>query len=335
MLKGIWSGSLRQHATRLLGHKPEDLKDEVTFKLRYLTLTACTGAEPAALAALLDRRQMPDTMLYMCNRPVPPAEESSRELHKVVHDQIVGYEALAKELRIEVEEPARAAAVEKAMVLKPEALKLWIRYERMHDSMFHRSYNTLERPEAPQPEMEPEPDPAAPVESEADPAASAPPEPAVAEATTSGATFSEPAAGPVVTDEPAVERRSKRVATDEPVAPAPSAPIDAGRQAVADPDPDLADVPDQGTPAIVATASEFRLRIESRARRRENLEGLAPGPSRIPPEPPGEPPHVRVDAFGDAETPSRGAPASTDAAAPMNCRGDPEESPADHPDIDR
>jgi hypothetical protein len=223
LVKGTWTTSRRELATRLLGHKPEELTDEVSFTLRFLTLTACEGLTPEAVAELLDPRQMPDTLFYLRDRPLPPPEHSSNQLLQIVQEQIVEYEALARQLRIEVEEPARAAAADNAMVLKPDALALWIRYERMHDSMFHRSHNVLERPEPPQPEA----DPPAPEDIEEAASASPPAEPPIAEATPVQPPGSEPTDGPVVTGEPVVERQSKRVATDEPVAPVFTAENDA------------------------------------------------------------------------------------------------------------
>jgi hypothetical protein len=263
LIDGIpWAPSIREHATRLLGHKPEDRTDETSFKMLYLAVTTSAEVPPEIKADLLDPREMPDTLLHMCDRPLPTPEHSFQELLKVISDEITEYEALAKQLRIEVEEPARAAAVEKAMLLKGDALALWIRYERMHDSMFHRSYNTLERPEAPRPEREPEP--AAPVEipTEEDAAASAPPE---------------AADGPVVTDKPRVERQSKRVATDAPVAPAPITAVDA-------------EAP--GHDASVGA-----------------------GASQSQPQPPTGPPHVRVDTVIDAEASGQDASSGPDAAA--------------------
>jgi hypothetical protein len=284
LIDGIpWMPSLGEHATRLLGHKPQDHRtDEESYKILYLAVTANAEAPPKIRAALLDPRAMPDTLRHMRERPLPTPEHSFQELLKVVHDQLTEYEALARQLRIEVEEPARAAAVDKAVMLKGHDLALWIRYERMHDSMFHRSYNTLERPEAPRPEPEPEPEPAAPVEAptEEDAAASAP---------------AEPADGPVVTDEPRVERQSKRLATDAPVAPAPIAAVDA-------------EAPGHDASAGVAGAESSRSRCDGPA-------GLGPSASQTQPRPPTEAPHIRMDTVLDAAASGQDASASPDAAA--------------------
>ena len=55
----------------------------------------------AIKADLLDPRAMPDTLLHMCDRPLPTPEYSFQELLNVVSDQITEYEALAKQLRID------------------------------------------------------------------------------------------------------------------------------------------------------------------------------------------------------------------------------------------
>jgi hypothetical protein len=239
---GLWTHSCYERATRLLGHKPEDRRDEVSFRLCYHSIACMAPVPPDVQAALLDPRTMPDTLLAMRQHPLPPAEQSGQELAKIVGDQIAEYTALARQLRIEVEEPGRAAAVDKAMLLKKDDLALWIRYERMHDSMFHRSYNTLERPEAPQPEGNPAgaeetdeppvpaPAPAPETESPLDAAnasgavaAETPSNsgtcacPEAARTTEAGSPPATGAPGPVVADESDVERQSKRVATAEPV----------------------------------------------------------------------------------------------------------------------
>jgi hypothetical protein len=194
---------------------------------------------PDVQAALLDPRTMPDTLLAMREHPLPAAEQSGQELAKIVGDQIAEYTALARQLRIEVEEPGRAAAVDKAVLLKKHDLALWIRYERMHDSMFHRSYNTLERPEAPRPQG----DPAGPEGTDEPPVPAPETDSPLEGANASGAAVSAAAAeppsndgtcpestrtaeteappvtatdGPVVGGDSVVERQSKRVATVEP-----------------------------------------------------------------------------------------------------------------------
>jgi hypothetical protein len=292
--KGFWTHSCYERATRLLGHKPEDRKDEVSYRLCYHSIACMAPVPPDVQAALFDPCTMPDTLLAMRQHPLPPAEHSFKELLKVVNDQITEYEALAKQLRIEVEEPARAAAVEKAMMLKGDALALWIRYERMHDSMFHRSYNTLERPEAPRPEddsLVPEEteEPPAPAPASA-PRTETPPE----EADTSGAarsaaatgpssndgpcacpeaacttqTESPPvpgAEGPVIADGPDVERQSKRVATVEPNVSASGA-VNAGTQGVHEPADGVGfergtpgrDEPADGAPPAEAATNRWR-----------------------------------------------------------------------------
>jgi hypothetical protein len=236
-IQGTWTPSRRELAARLLGHRPEDPTDEVSYTLIYLTLTACEGLTPEVVSALLDPRRMPDTLFRLRERPLPPPEESRKKLGDIVAKQIVEYEALARRLRIEVEEPARAAAVENAMVLKGEALALWLRYERMHDSMFHRSYNALEEPEAPPPEAAPEAEPQAGPTAPMEGDGPVPEDNAGAAAPAADPLLME-GEGPLVTEESVVERQSKRVATAEPVdpvAPAASAENDAGGEATAAP----------------------------------------------------------------------------------------------------
>src|SRR6185437_14494963 len=46
-------------------------------------------------------------------------------------------------LRETIEEPERAGARTRAMLLEGETGACWLRYEKMHDSMFHRAYQGL------------------------------------------------------------------------------------------------------------------------------------------------------------------------------------------------
>jgi hypothetical protein len=244
LCNGTFGPSRLELTTRLLGHKPEDLTDEVSFTLRFIMLTACEERPPEVIARLLDPRAMPDTLAYLRHRPLPSVEESSEKLAKILQEQVLDYEERARRLRVEVEEPARAAAIEKAMLLKGQDMALWLRYERMHDSMFHRSYNTLERPEARQHDA----DPGAPGDSKDDDAAAPPGDAPIEENTVSDATASDPMGGPVVTNEGVEERQTKRVEADEPVASDFGAENSSGTKAEGD--RTQGDAPEGGAPAI-------------------------------------------------------------------------------------
>jgi hypothetical protein len=216
-----WVTARREHATRLLGRCPEDPNDETAFWIRYYNIAAQEPRTDATQAELACPKSWPNTVRWN-HGGVPPTPQQSQEwLRKTVATELATLRALEERLRTEFEQPARAAAVEKAMLLKPADMALWLRYERMHDAMFHRAYNALERREAPRPEVEPIPEMEPQRE---DKAVSSPASQSEIEAAAAASKASVPAsAGPVGAAEADAERQTKRVATDAPVAPAVSA----------------------------------------------------------------------------------------------------------------
>jgi len=163
--EGHWVTSRREHATRLLGHRPEDPKDEDSYWLRLLNVAAQETPNQAVLEQLSDPRRVPDTMHFLLDLNPMRRDDSLAKLRALVAKELAVLRPLEEALRTEIEEPARAEVADKAGLLSPEKRAPWERYERMHDSMFHRSYRGLERYEAfrsyldPDPEPEPEPDP--------------------------------------------------------------------------------------------------------------------------------------------------------------------------------
>jgi hypothetical protein len=230
--EGYLVSSRRDHATRILGYRPDDKADAQVYYLWYYTLASRTPRNEAMSELLADRKRMPDTLRnWFRKEGAPTPEESQDQVGTILKRELAALRALEKQLRTEVEEPARAAAGEKAMVLAPDEMALWLRYERMHDAMFHRSYGALERKESAGSELEhgpsAEPDPGP------DSVDAAPPpgaiEALVEEAAAASAAGEErdensewdsrpvedpPAAGgPVAAVEAEVERQTKRVAT--------------------------------------------------------------------------------------------------------------------------
>jgi hypothetical protein len=218
---GHWIQSRREHATRLMGRRPEDPNDEGAFWLRYYNVAAREPQNEAAMAAVIGPGSLPDTLYWVRGTTHPTPQESQEKLRVTVTTELAAVRAQEERLRIHIEEPDRAAAVEKAMLLAPEEMARWLRYERMHDSMFHRAYNALERPEAARPDAGPIPDADSRREETAacSPGSGSEVERAVTPST-NNVSASERPAGPA---EAVVERQTKRMVTDEPVAPAVSA----------------------------------------------------------------------------------------------------------------
>ena len=206
------------HLARLLGRRPEDPNDVTAFWLHYYNRAAREPRSEAMQAELTHPKSWPDTVCWKLGGNPPTPRQSQEWLRETVARELDELRALEERLRKEYEGPARATAVEKAMLLKPDDMALWLRYERMHDSMFHRAYSLLERPEAPRPDVEPIPDVEPRHEEKAVPSPTV--ESGSAEAAASSTATSPAGDGPVVTAEAVGERQSKRVATDMPVAQA-------------------------------------------------------------------------------------------------------------------
>ena len=203
---GHWSTFSCEYATTLMGHCPNEPCDATAFWIRYNNVAAQEPRDEAALAELTG----PWCLHWVEGMAHPTPQECREKLRQTVSGELDELRAHEKRMRTNFEEPDRAAAVEEAMLLAPEKMALWLRYERMHDSMFHRAYNGLERPEAERPDAEPIPD--ADSQREDNTASSPESESGVEEAAAAGE-------GPIVPAEAVVERQTKRVATDEPVAP--------------------------------------------------------------------------------------------------------------------
>jgi hypothetical protein len=233
LAKGVWVTSRRQDATRLFGHRPEEhKKDPLAFQLRYLNILSHGRPNEQTLAELRDRSCMPDTLHGLLAQDVPTPQESREQLRKLVADELTQVRAEEARLRAELEEPALAAAVDKMSMLSGDDLGKWLRYERMHDAMFHKAYNALERGEAAPANPDPTPTSTTPPT----PAPEPPAEPASNPGPVYGSSLVEPTVtsvptaereaegegeveGPVVTVEADGERRTKHFVTIEPVLP--------------------------------------------------------------------------------------------------------------------
>ena len=159
---GYWVQSRCDHATRLMGNRPEDPSDETAFWFRYYNVAAVEPRDEAVeawLAAAGDSPSLPDTLGWIRGGTPPTPEQARAWLREAATTELAAVRKHAETLRINFEDPDRAAAEEQAMILAPAEMALWLRYEKMHDSMFHRAYNALERPEAAQPDADPTDDP--------------------------------------------------------------------------------------------------------------------------------------------------------------------------------
>jgi hypothetical protein len=87
---------------------------------------------------------MPDWFKRSLNGGGPPHDADSRGvLRQLAQNAIAELEALEDRLRNEVEGPSRAGLVHRSILLEGPKGALLARYERMHDTAYHRSYKAL------------------------------------------------------------------------------------------------------------------------------------------------------------------------------------------------
>jgi hypothetical protein len=148
--EGTWVDSRRDRAIRLLGHGPENKHikdDENAFLVRFYVLFAHDKPMPSMVDYLTDPKTMPDTLTRKLDGWRPDAESCRDGLRFLVAREVEKLRALEERLRVEIEEPSRAGAEERASALRGPDGVLRARYVRMHDSMYNRAYKELKQAE--------------------------------------------------------------------------------------------------------------------------------------------------------------------------------------------
>jgi hypothetical protein len=142
-----WVVSERDRAIRLLGVRPEPehLRDNpLAFLVYYYIFLSWAKPSEDLLAWLTDAARMPDQLVRDLGRGNYPDRETSRKwLYELVADAVVELDACAERLRVEVEGPSVASLTARSSLLGGPEGALLARYERMHDTAFHRSYKAL------------------------------------------------------------------------------------------------------------------------------------------------------------------------------------------------
>jgi hypothetical protein len=144
---GNWVYSERDQAIRLLGDLPDAEKFRElpnAYFIAYYHLFSYERITPGAQDWLLDPKRMPDWFKRSLNGGGPPERDNSREvLRSVARDEIAELTAIEERLRTEVEGPSLAGLVHRSILLGGPEGALLARYERMHDTAFHRAYKAL------------------------------------------------------------------------------------------------------------------------------------------------------------------------------------------------
>jgi hypothetical protein len=144
-----WYGEDRNEAIRFLGHKAYTncLRDS---EEAYKVWLGCLIAQPRPSQAKLDELGLPEMMpasLHDRDDPevyfAPSQPDCQRLLRELVQRELAPLRALEEEIRVKYDEPDRAEAIDRALVLDDaEGAKL-LRYERKHELAFHRAYDAF------------------------------------------------------------------------------------------------------------------------------------------------------------------------------------------------
>ncbi len=140
---GAWiAPSRRDLAIRLRGMRPEAFREDGdVFWLRLSNLYVHEERYTKAICWMLEPERVPDTMRASVAENILPVPELSRQwLLDLVADEVADLKEVEEYLRVEIEEPARAGAAERALVLEgPEGQRLH-RYQVTAENDFHRAY---------------------------------------------------------------------------------------------------------------------------------------------------------------------------------------------------
>ena len=164
-MNGCWpSATDRDLFLRLLGKRPDLFRsDTETYWFRLLNLLAREQPNPDELAWLLEPKQRPEAARGAATPQLPPRAFCVQDLREVLEENLAALRAREERLRAKIEEPNRAEAGDRALLLTGPEGALFIRYEKMHDAAFHKAYKTLVKGEeaaAPKEAKPAEPEPA-------------------------------------------------------------------------------------------------------------------------------------------------------------------------------
>jgi hypothetical protein len=143
----FWQPSERDLAIRLCGESPDPAHyrtSGMAFFLTYYNFFSRQHRSESYERWLFDPKQMPDTFCRDLNGGGPPDDKASRGVIRMVTEQeLAELRAIEARLRSEVEGPSRAGLVHRSLLLGGPEGVLLARYERMHDTAFHRAYKAL------------------------------------------------------------------------------------------------------------------------------------------------------------------------------------------------
>ncbi len=115
--------------------------DETAYLIRLWNLVALPNRNEQALDALLEPQQVPDTIRHWQAGMEPDIAACRGFLAEMVAREVAELTEREEHLRTAIEEPARAGAAERALVLEGEEGRKLHRYQVTAENDFHRAYN--------------------------------------------------------------------------------------------------------------------------------------------------------------------------------------------------
>ena len=141
--RGRWEPTARDKALRLCGQDPESSgSTTLAYLVCYYNLFTLSAPNPEAIAVLLDPKRVPPCLRGTFGPTRPTPDECRATLRELVALEVEDLETRLARLE-PLDAADRAGAAVRALQLDGPEGALLLRYERMHDSSFHRAYAAL------------------------------------------------------------------------------------------------------------------------------------------------------------------------------------------------
>jgi hypothetical protein len=172
--RGCWLNPERDEAIRLQGFSddPDALKGcPEAFLTRFYNLFSQAAPSPATVEWLFESRRLPDACRKLARAEARPDRAACQAaLRSLVAERLALLRELESELRESIDGPERAAAAERALILRDEKeARLFLRYHAEARTAFNRTHSQLLKALAEAPAEAPATAPAAVSPNEANP----------------------------------------------------------------------------------------------------------------------------------------------------------------------
>ena len=140
---GRWGPAERDRALRLCGQLPDSFEGgPLAYLVRYFNLYSHAHPNPELAAFLDDPKRIPPSLRGTFGAARPEVSESRAALRELVLNEVEALESRRTRLQA-LADADRAGATDRAVLLGGAEGALLLRYEKMHDGIFHRAYSAL------------------------------------------------------------------------------------------------------------------------------------------------------------------------------------------------